>query len=173
MENVVPEFPHVGNFGPEVFQLPPPLVHEPPHEISTTKFELEFKRASKTLLITSPSNVMSWSVLYCTVLSTVRLLYGTALPCIEVYCIVMYRKVLHCLRCTVMYCIVLCFNVLCCVALYCLLRLLLCGTALRCKVLYYTVLYFAVLCCAALFRNVLHRTVPWCTALTVVRCAKL
>ena len=47
-ENVVPEFSHVGDFGPEVFQLPPPLVHDPPHKISTTKFELEFKRSSKT-----------------------------------------------------------------------------------------------------------------------------
>ena len=57
--NVVPEFPHVGNFAPEVFQLPPPLVHDPPHEIFTAKFELEFKKASKTLFISSPSNVMS------------------------------------------------------------------------------------------------------------------
>ena len=30
LENVVPEFSHVGDFGPEVFQLPPPLVHDPP-----------------------------------------------------------------------------------------------------------------------------------------------
>ena len=81
MENVVPEFPHVGDFGPEVFQLPPPLVHDPPHEISTTKFELEFKRSSKTLFNHLPKQCdeLICIVLYGTVYCASSIRYCAAL----------------------------------------------------------------------------------------------
>ena len=109
-----------------------------------------------------PDRTASLSVLYGTVVCSVRycavlhllhvVLYCTVLSCPVLYCTVPFT-VLYLLYCAVLYC-----TVLCCAVLYC--------AVLCCTVLYCAVLYCAVLCCTV-------RTVPFTVLYPLLYCAVL